>query len=229
MKILVFDSGPIITLALTNLLWVLPKLKQKFNGRFVVPESVKKEILDRPLRSQKFKFEAIQILNLIETNVIEVISDKDVESKAKQLVDEANKIFRGFGHNIKLIQEGEMQAMALAALYNADGVVVDERVTRTLIEYPYGLKKLMERKLHTRLSVNKSLLAKLSDELDDIYLIRSIELMSVAFEQGFLDKYLVPKKVTKRDLLESMLWALRFSGCSISNDDINQIIREEIR
>jgi len=228
-KILVFDSGPVISLALSNLLWILPELKKKFKGRFLIPEGVKKELVDIPLKGKKFKLEAIQLLSLIKDKTLEVINDKKVTEKAKELVDEANKIFKGYHHNIKIIQTGEMEAMAMAELYNANGVVIDERITRTLIEHPYGLKKHMERKLHTRLSVNKKLLEKLSSELDDIYIIRSTELVAVAFESGILDKYLKSKSVSKKDLLDAALWAVKLRGCSITDNEIHQIIREELR
>ena len=167
-------------------------------------------------------------MNLIEKKVLEVVDDKKVTEKAKQLVDEANRIFKGFHHNIRIIQTGEMEAMAMAELYNADGVVVDERITRTLIEHPYGLRKHMERKLHTRLSVDKRLLEKLSDELDDVYIIRSTELVAVAFELGILDKYLLSKRVSRKDILESALWAVKLRGCSVSEDEIDKIVKEEI-
>ncbi|HDD70801.1 MAG TPA: hypothetical protein ENF94_01425 [Candidatus Woesearchaeota archaeon] len=228
MKTLIFDSGPIISLALSNLLWILPELKKRFKGRFIIPAGVRNELIDVPLKGKKFRLEAIQLLNLIEKKVLEVVDDKKVTEKAKQLVDEANRIFKGFHHNIRIIQTGEMEAMAMAELYNADGVVVDERITRTLIEHPYGLRKHMERKLHTRLSVDKRLLEKLSDELDDVYIIRSTELVAVAFELGILDKYLLSKRVSRKDILESALWAVKLRGCSVSEDEIDKIVKEEI-
>ena len=60
MKALVFDSGPIINLALNNMLWILKPLKEKFKGDFYITESVKRECIDRPLTSKKFKYEALE-------------------------------------------------------------------------------------------------------------------------------------------------------------------------
>ncbi len=229
MKTLVFDTGPIISLALTNLLWLLPELKKKFKGRFLIPLSVKKELVDKPFHGKKFKLEAIQLMQLIENKVLEVIDEDKVSKRAKELIEEANKIFKGFHHNINIIQEGEMEAVAMAELYNADGIVIDERITRTLIEHPPGLQKHMERKLHTRLSVNKQLLEKLSDQLDDVYIIRSTELAAIAFEKGLLNKYIIPRKVTKRDVLDATLWALKLNGCSIRSDEIRKISQEVVK
>lgn len=228
MKSLVFDSGPIISLALSNLLWVIPELKKQFKGRFLIPLSVKKELIDNPLNGKKFKLEAIQLLSMVEDNIIEVVDDKAVSEKAEELIKRANSILRGYHHNINIMQKGEMEALALAAIYDADGIVVDERVTRTIIENPYGLKNHMERKLHTKLSVNKGELSKLSDELDDIPLIRSTELIAVAFEKGILDKYFKPKSISKKDVLEAALWSVKLRGCSITDKEIYEIIEEII-
>jgi len=63
MKALVFDTGPIITLAMNNLLWLVKEMKDKFNGEFYITESVKRECVDRPLTSKKYKYEAIQVLS----------------------------------------------------------------------------------------------------------------------------------------------------------------------
>ena len=65
-KALVFDTGPIISLAMNNLLWVLVKLKEKFSGDFYVTPGVKRECVDKPLLGKKFKFEAMRTLKLIE-------------------------------------------------------------------------------------------------------------------------------------------------------------------
>ena len=62
MKCLVFDSGPIISLTTNNLLWILEPLKNKFKGRFVITEGVRKELIDKPLTTKKFKFEALHCL-----------------------------------------------------------------------------------------------------------------------------------------------------------------------
>ena len=83
MKSMIFDTGPIISLALNNLLWVLDPLKKKFKGNFYITKSVKKEIIDRPLNSKKFKFEALQVLHLYEKNVIELTGNDEIEIQAQ--------------------------------------------------------------------------------------------------------------------------------------------------
>jgi hypothetical protein len=67
---LVFDSGPIISLSTNNLLWILPKIKEKFDGEFLITPAVKRECVTRPLETKKFKFEALQVLRQIEKGSI---------------------------------------------------------------------------------------------------------------------------------------------------------------
>ena len=56
MKSLVFDAGPIITLTMNNLLWLLNPLKNNFKGEFYLSAAVKEELIDRPLQTKKYKF-----------------------------------------------------------------------------------------------------------------------------------------------------------------------------
>ncbi|KHO51294.1 MAG: hypothetical protein QT04_C0044G0003 [archaeon GW2011_AR11] len=58
MKALVFDSGPIISLTLNGLLWMLRPLKQRFKGDFCITKAVYGEIISYPLHTKKFKLEA---------------------------------------------------------------------------------------------------------------------------------------------------------------------------
>ena len=55
MKSLVFDAGPIISLTMNNLLWLLDPLKVNFKGEFYIPMAVKGELVDRPLTTKKFR------------------------------------------------------------------------------------------------------------------------------------------------------------------------------
>src|SRR3989344_3588176 len=111
MKSIVFDSGPIISLAMNNLLWLLDPLKQKFKGEFFIPEAVKAEIIDRPLTTKIFEFEALQVESLIRQETIKIISSSEIERLANHLGTLANSAFVAMGNPIKIVQYGEMQAL----------------------------------------------------------------------------------------------------------------------
>ena len=65
-KALIFDSSSIITLAMSNLLSIVSKLKNVFNGSFLVPYDVFHESVVRPLNIKRFEFEAMMIKKLID-------------------------------------------------------------------------------------------------------------------------------------------------------------------
>ena len=75
MKSIVFDTGSIISLVTTNLLWTLKRLKKRYKGDFLIPGSVKSELIDRPLKSKKFRLEGIVIQDFLFEEVIKLALD----------------------------------------------------------------------------------------------------------------------------------------------------------
>ncbi len=230
MRAMVFDSSSIITLATNNLLWTLKHLKEKFQGNFYITEGVKEEVIDRPLKTRKFKLEAMQILALVSEGIVEIYSNKRVQERAAYFSNLANNIFEAHGNFIKIVQKGEMESLALVEYLSANAFVIDERTTRVLIEEPTRLAKLFSHKLHTPIKVNKNGLRAFK-ELVNVNVIRSVELMTIAYEMGLLNKYLNEKEKEianidlNKTLLEGLLWGLRLKGCAISTNEINEIMR----
>ena len=54
MKYLIFDAGPIINFAMNGSLDILRKLKQNFDGEFLITKEVKYEIIDHPQSIKKY-------------------------------------------------------------------------------------------------------------------------------------------------------------------------------
>ncbi len=231
MRSIVFDSSAIISIATNNLLWVLKSLKEKFRGNFYITESVKEEIIDYPIKTKKFKLEAMQILSLISDGVLEVYSNDKVKERSYYFSNLINNMFEARGEFIQVVQKGEMESLALVEYLSSNAFVIDERTTRVIIENPLKLLKLLGRKLHTKIKLNKNSL-KAFKVIGDINVIRTSELLAVAFELGILDKYIEDKenlvgKDLKRDLLDGVLWGLKLKGCAISSNEINELLRLE--
>ena len=228
MKSLVFDSSTIISLSLNNLLYLLPELKHRFNGQFFITESVKKEIIDNPIRSKKFKLEALQIHQLILDNTLEVYGQQ-LEKQTQNLLNLINNIFKAENHFIRLVDIAEVESLALANLLKAT-YVVDERTIRMIIENPNELKNLLERKLHTKILINQENLKELQKEID-INIIRSSELGIVAYSLGLLKNLTQKDHLTnynlKHELVDGILWGLKLNGCSISQEEIEQAEKTE--
>ena len=224
MKAIVFDSGPIISLAMNNLLWILDPLKKSFGGEFYIPKGVKQEIVDKPLQGKKYKFEALQVLSLIKSGVLTIIDNDRINKESDYLLHLGNSCFNANENNIKIMHYGEIQVLAAANYLNADAIVIDERTTRLIIEKPKLLNTILQKKLHTNVSLNENNLNQFREH-SNIKVIRSVELVSIAYKLGLLDKFLPSMKNQKKILLDAALWGVKLNGCSVSREEINQLLR----
>lgn len=229
MKSLIFDSGPIISLATNNLLWILEPLKKEFSGRFCMTEAVRRELVDRPLEIKRFEFEAIQVESLIEKGVLEIIDNSYIMENTPKLLNTANGIFRAYGNFIKIVHFAEMSVIAAAAEMNSDAIVIDEKTTRFLIEDPGRIVEILRKTLHTSISVSENNLKEFNNSVKGIRAIRSIELVAIAYERGLLNGYITKRANARRELLDGVLWGLKLNGCAVSKEEIEQIIRMEIK
>lgn len=225
---IILDAGPVISLTTNNLLWLLEPLQRLARTSFAIVSSVKREIVDRPLATRKFKFEALQVERLIEQGVLKVIERPEFKSRALQLLDLANNVFWAHNSPIRLVQLGEMESLAAAAGLGSNKVVVDERITRSFIEAPEQLRRLMEERLHTRLHVDTGRLEEFRELTRHIMLVRSAELVLVAYEKGLLNQFVVRVPQARKELLESLLWGVKLNGCAISEQEIDELIRAEL-
>ncbi|HLC98559.1 MAG TPA: hypothetical protein VJC00_00960 [Candidatus Nanoarchaeia archaeon] len=228
-KSIAFDTGPIISLATNNLLWILEPLRKDFEGDFLMPDSVRKELIDNPMKGKRFKFEAMQVLSFVNRGILKTVEMPQVKSEAAKLLETANNVFSAKGKWIQLVHPAEIEAVALALFMKSSAFVVDERTTRMLIEYPEKLKEIMEHRLHTKISVDRHNLDEFRKRTSSIRMIRSTELVTIAFEKGLLDQYLPNIPEPKRELMDSLLWGLKLNGCSISEKEINKIVKIETK
>jgi predicted nucleic acid-binding protein len=230
-KNIIFDTGPIISFTLNELLWLLDILKERFDGDFIIPGSVRYELITRPLRTKRFMFEAIRVNDKINEGTLKVVEDKKIAAKGKQLTDWVNNSFKAKDKSLEIVHKAEMESVAAALILDSSALVVDERTTRMAIEEPYELKKLLEKRLHTDVIINEKILKKFKEATKGLKIIRSVELVTVAYNMGLLDKYVIANgkidKKMKQVLLKSVLWALKLNGCAISKKNIDDIIKLE--
>ncbi len=229
MKSIVFDTGPIISLALNNLLWTLEPMKEKFKGDFFITPAVKRELIDRPLETRKFKFEAIQVQKLIDEKVFRVYDNSRIRNQTDFLLGKANRIFSAYGNYIRLVHYAEMSVVAASLSLGNTAIVLDEKVTRFLIENPRSSFEILKKTLHTSIKINENNLKEFNNSVKNIKTIRSIELMAIAYENGLLDRYLTSLPNARRNLLESILWGLKLNGCATSREEIEQIMSIELK
>ena len=115
---------------------------------------------------------------------------------------------------IEIIHSGEAACLAFSRLCKADNlIVIDERTTRIMIESPKALERMMEGKLHRALDLNQQAIS----ELGNIKFIRSAELLYIAYKKG-----VIPLKKDK-NLLDALLYALKYKGTAISQQEIEDL------
>jgi predicted nucleic acid-binding protein len=229
MKSLIFDTGPIISLTLTHLMWTLDPLKKQYGGEFYIPMEVKKELIDNPLETRKFKFEALHTQRYINKGTLKIYEENNFEEYKNKIMDLANNCFSAKGNHIKIIHGGEAEVLALALKIKPDAVVIDERTTRDLIENPWKVREHMSNKLHTQVSVDQKKFDVLREMLSEIKVLRSVEIVIMDFEMGILDRYLPKGEYAKQQLLDSILWGLKLNGCALMEEHIQKLIHLETK
>jgi hypothetical protein len=205
---------------MNGILPVLRKLKKEFKGEFLITKEVKQEIIDTPLNIKKYELEALQIKELFDCGIIKhadltAQEVDDLRNKREEIINLANTTFYSDNRPIHILEKGECAALALSLLLKEPNVVaVDERTARMLCENPDNIRKLLQKKLHTNVTANK----KNYEFFKKFKIIRSTELAYIAYKKGLVE--LKDKKT-----LDALLYALKYHGCSISEEEIEELKR----
>jgi hypothetical protein len=220
-KIIIFDASTLITFAMNGLFEEFRNLKKIFNGKFIITSQIKREIIDKPLTIKRFELEALRLKQFLDEKILELpsslnIDEKEILEETNLIMDKSNTLFNEKDKKIHLIDLGEASALALSKILtkqNLENVLaVDERTTRMLCEKPEDLKKIFQKKLHTKIDVKK----EDYKFFKGFQFIRSAELVYVIYK----------KKLTNLKnplVLDALLYAVKFKGCSISEDEIQEI------
>lgn len=221
-KALFFDTGPIITLVMSRLVWILPELKKKYGGKFYITPSVKRELVTRPMDIKRFEFEALQALKLIKEGVLEVYEDIP-EKEVSRLHLLANSSFKLDNQNMEVVQSGEIESVVCALKAGAEAIIMDERTLRLFIENNKEMKALLERRFQKTISVDAEKMKQFSKELGSIKIIRSIELIGVAYKMGLLDSFTPEQKNGRERLVDAVLWTAKYNGAAVTEHEVEEI------
>ncbi len=220
-KAIIFDSSTLISFSMNGLFQELRGLKEMFNGHFIVTKEVKEETIEKPITIKRFELEALRMQELLSEGVLEDpsclgIKDKEISALTNKILSQANSLLYSEKRDVEIIGKGEASCLALGRILNdkkiKNIVAVDERTTRILGESPEDLVKLLESKMHTRIKMNK----KDFDFVKGLKFVRSSELIYVAYKKGII-------KLKKELALDALLYALKFKGCAISDEEIEEI------
>ncbi|MAF36787.1 hypothetical protein CL622_06740 [archaeon] len=222
-KSLLFDTSTVISLVTNNMLWVLPELKKKFDGRFLVAPAVYQEMIKVPMNSRKYKFEAMVVCEYIHHGHIKVCDNIKLEPKTDAMMSLTNSIYKIKERNLNLFHRGEMDTVVLAMALGNSAIATDERSTRMLIEDPKRLAKILSMKLHAKVKIQKDKLKQFREKVGKMQVLRSTEIGMLAIEHGLLDEFYAHH--TKQDVVDAVLWGLKTRGCAISGEEIDGYIQ----
>ncbi|MAG60318.1 hypothetical protein CL619_00880 [archaeon] len=226
-KVLLVDAGPIITLALSQLLWVLKPLKEKTGMTFYITPAVYSELVEKPQTIKRFQFEALHVQKLIREGVLTMYEKRISKQVTSSLTRLANNSFMIKEGPLEILQAGELETLALSIETKA-AMLMDERTLRLLIERPEGMKRLLEDRKRKKVKKNPKKLKEFQQLAGRPGIIRSIEVIAVAFELGLLDPYLPTEgdlSSRRETLLKAILWNAKYHGASVIDHEIDELIR----
>ncbi len=220
-KVIIFDSGTLISFSMSGITDIVEKLKGVFDGKFIITSDVKREVIDRPLQIKKFSLDALKIKQLLDKKIIEMpssvgLKDNEVARKTEEMLNRANSTYKEKSRDIHIIDLGEASCLAVSQMLNEKGfdiiIAVDERTTRMLGEKPENLATLLEKRLHVKINSNK----ENYNFFREFKFIRSAELVYVAYKKKLID-------LKNGNVLDALLYAMKFKGCAISDYEIAEI------
>lgn len=217
----VIDTGTMISLSGTCLMNVFKSFVEANKIELIVSQSVADESVWRPITNKRFALSAARIKYAFEQKIVTIIPSTDeIKREQNRILKMANNIFFMKGKAVTLIQLGEAEALALARLFDAKALFVDERTTRSLIENPSRLREVLERRLDTTFEVDEQALLDFRQLFLGLKIFRSVDIIAAAFEQDLFDHELAHGKVE----IEAALYAIKFAGCSVSEREIGDYI-----
>lgn len=223
-KDILCDSSALISLADSCMADSLEFMAHKFRLDFIITDTIEYECVTHPLNlsTREYAFSALRIKYALETGVlVKVSASPSIAKKKEDILTLTNNIFFAQGRPIILVQAGEAEMLALANELRIRNILMDERTTRLLIEAPFKIKEHFEQEFRTNIMVNRENLERFSDMVKDMSVFRSTEFLSQAYSSGFFDNY---KKMGK-EIYSAALYRLKYSGCSIRFDEIEELIK----
>lgn len=218
---IVCDSSALISLADSCFLSLLGELRQMMRGDFIISETVKYEIIDHPLRTKSHTLPAIRLKLAVNDRVLRVVGVPGLEKETDDILWLANNLLFMNGKPLAMLQRGEAETLALARELGLKNVLIDERTTRTLVEDAEDMRRHLSQELHTKVELNHEYHERFLRLTERMNFFRSSELLVVAYERGLFRRF----GQMERQAIEAALYGLKFAGCSISFEEIDEYVR----
>ena len=220
----VIDTGTMITLSSTCLMNVFRNFVKANNLELQISKAVAKESVWKPIENRRFALNAARIKKIMNDGTIQVIPQtKELKIETNKILNAANSVFycTSKNQNLKIIQAGEAEALAIAKMNDTKIMFVDERTTRALIENPHRLKQVLERRQGVPIKMNNEKLKICEKLIGNTKIFRSVDIIALAYEQGLFDGELDHGLLE----LEAALYAAKYAGCAVSQKEIEDYVK----
>jgi hypothetical protein len=214
---IVCDSSSLISLTESCLLGVLEQLAEGRRGGFYISNEVKNECIDKPINMRSHALTAVRLKDALRRGAIKLFERSD-GGMVNDVAWVANNIFHIHEKPLRIIHLGEAGMIATAMMMGTGNILIDERTTRMIVESPRKLREHLEKEFGRKVVVNEDYLEKFRRIAEKLVIIRSSELVMIAYERGYFKRFGKLEKKT----VESALYGLKFNGCGISFSEINE-------
>ncbi len=213
------DASSLISITSSCLDNTFKFFHDKFNVRFFIPQSVEYEAVTRPLslKVKIHRFSALRIQKMINDGILEVVSE-NLEKETIGLMKLGNSVFYARGRPLNIFHKGETEMLALANKLEIDSLLMDERTTRILVEDPESLMNHLQNEFKTNILVNRKNLSRFISGLNNLDVIRSTEMIYLAYKNGFFSNY----EGIEKEAAVAALYKLKYSGCAISFKELEE-------
>lgn len=218
---LIFDSSALISIGNSGIIDIFEEFKKRNpNINLYITESVHNETIDIKDKVKKYSWVAIQYEYLIKKGIFKLIPNSQL--KNQNINNICNDIFSTKHGKLEILQKGELDSVSFAKDKNAV-LVIDEIITRWLIENPLKLHELMESRYKEKVIINKQNLNNANSILKNLPVIRSVDFIAFAIKKGYFEKYLK----YNLDFKKSLLYSLKYSGCATTYEEIDSYVRSD--
>ncbi len=223
LKKIVVDSSSLITISDSCIMKIVRHVSEREKISFIIPESVYVESVENPLHIKKYELNAIRIRDAVDEGYLSVAKST---AATREWMDRLSAITATLknagGRQLRLLQWGESETLGLLKETGANILMIDERTTRLLIEDPAALTGILSKRHGTQVGLDREKMKWFSANFSGTNVIRSVELIALAYEDGSMDSELHKS----RQALEAALYAAKFSGCAVSEAEIQEYLRK---
>jgi hypothetical protein len=219
----VIDTGTMITFSSTCLMNVFKNFVEHNNVSLIVSDEISTESVWKPISNKRFALNASRIKHLFNSNTVHVLkSDSKVKSLEGKILELSNNSFSTEHGSVTILQRGEAEALALALVHGAKILFIDERTTRSLIENPFRLKQILEKRQKKKIMMDNERVSEFRKMFESLKVFRSVDIIAFAYEQDLFDGELDHGKLE----LEAALYATKYAGCSVSEREIKDYLKK---